>query len=163
MIKAPINLQELRRRIYRKAKSDKTHRFWGIFVHVTKTETPEEAYRAAKQNGGAPGVDGQRFEDIEHAGLPTFLATLREELITGRYRPKPNRRVDIPKANGKVRTLQIPCIRDRVVQGALKLILWSPHEKGLGRTGPATTPRTARPAWGRVEPGENQSGGHAER
>jgi RNA-directed DNA polymerase len=55
MIKAPINLQELRRRIYRKAKSDKTHRFWGIFVHITKPETLEEAYRVAKRNGGAPG------------------------------------------------------------------------------------------------------------
>ncbi len=51
MIKAPIGLQELRRRIYRKAKSDKTHRFWGIFVHMTKTETLEEAYRLANAAG----------------------------------------------------------------------------------------------------------------
>jgi RNA-directed DNA polymerase len=123
MIKAPINLQELRRRIYRKAKSDKTHRFWGIFVHITKLETLEEAYCVAKRNGGVPGIDGQTFEDIERTGLPKFLAAVREELITGRYKPKPNRRVDIPKANGKFRTLQIPCIRDRVVQGAVKLIL----------------------------------------
>jgi RNA-directed DNA polymerase len=123
MTKAPISLQELRRRIYRKAKSDKTHRFWGIFGHVTKPETLREAYRAAKGNGGAPGIDGQTFEDIERTGLSEFLATVREELITGRYRPKPNRRVDIPKGNGKFRTLQIPCIRDRVVQGAVKLIL----------------------------------------
>jgi RNA-directed DNA polymerase len=123
MIKAPSNLQELRRRIYRKAKSDKTHRFWGLFVHVTKPETLEEAYRAARRNRGIPGIDGQTFEDIEQTGLAEFLATVREELITGKYEPKPNRRVDIPKGNGKVRTLQIPCIRDRVVQGALKLIL----------------------------------------
>ena len=123
MRKAPSNLQDLRRRIYRKAKSDKTHRFWGIFVHVTKVETLEEAYRNAKGNGGAPGIDGQSFEDIEQAGLTDFLAALREDLVSGRYEPKPNRRVDIPKGNGKVRTLQIPCIRDRVVQGALKLIL----------------------------------------
>src|SRR6201998_2476166 len=123
MTKAPISLQELRRRIYRKAKSDKTHRFWGIFGHVTKPETLREAYRAAKGNGGAPGIDGKTFEDIERTGLSEFLATVREELITGRYRPKPNRRVDIPKGNGKFRTLQIPCIRDRVVQGAVKLIL----------------------------------------
>ena len=123
MTKAPINLQELRRRIYRKAKSDKTHRFWGIFVHVCRTETLAEAYRIAKRNGGAAGIDGQSFADIESAGLATFLAALREDLLTGRYEPQPNRRVDIPKSNGKVRTLQIPCIRDRVVQGALKLIL----------------------------------------
>ncbi len=72
MIKAPANLQELRRRIYRKAKSDKTHRFWGLFVHVTKAETLEEAYRIAKSNGGAAGIDGQKFEDIETAGQQAF-------------------------------------------------------------------------------------------
>ena len=123
MTKAPISLQDLRRRIYRKAKSEKTHRFWGLFVHVAKIETLEEAYRIAKRNGGAPGIDGQSFRDIESAGRAVFLAAVREDLLTGRYKPKPNRRVEIPKGNGKVRTLQIPCIRDRVVQGALKLIL----------------------------------------
>ncbi len=137
MIKAPIDppelrlelqdrrcdLQELRRRIYRKAKSEKTHRFWGLFVHVTKRQTLEEAYRIAKRNGGAPGIDGQSFEAIEASGLAGFLEEIRDDLESGRYQPKPNRRVDIPKENGKVRTLQIPCIRDRVVQGALKLIL----------------------------------------
>jgi RNA-directed DNA polymerase len=123
MIKAPSSLQELRRRIYRKAKSDKTHRFWGLFVHVTKIETLQEAYRVAKRNGGAAGIDEQSFSDIEADGLADFLRGIREDLLTGRYQPRANRRVEIPKGNGKVRTLQIPCIRDRVVQGALKLIL----------------------------------------
>jgi RNA-directed DNA polymerase len=123
MTKAPIGLQELRRRIYRKAKSDKTHRFWGIFVHIAKIETLEEAYRIAKRNGGAPGLEGQTFEAIEAGGLNTFLEGRPDELLSGRYKPQPNRRVDIAKGNGKVRTLQIPCIRDRMVQGALKLIL----------------------------------------
>ncbi|HUX28455.1 MAG TPA: hypothetical protein VMV39_06695, partial [Terracidiphilus sp.] len=102
MTKAPINLQDLRRRIYRKAKSDKSHRFWGLFVHVTKMETLEEAYRAAKRNGGAPGIDGQTFVDIEQAGRTVFLEAIREALITDRYKPMANRRVDIPKSNGKV-------------------------------------------------------------
>jgi group II intron reverse transcriptase/maturase len=123
MIKTPIDLQELRRRIYLKAKSDRTHRFWGLFVHVAKVQTLEEAYRIAKSNGGAPGIDGQSFSDIEAAGATQFLEAIREDLLTGRYRPKMNRKVEIPKDNGKVRTLQIPCIRDRVVQGALKQIL----------------------------------------
>jgi RNA-directed DNA polymerase len=123
MTKAPSSLQDLRGRIYRKAKSEKTHRFWGLFVHITKIETLEEAYRIAKRNGGAAGIDEQSFADIETQGLDEFLRGMREDLLTGRYKPMPNRRVEIPKGNGKVRILQIPCIRDRVVQGALKLIL----------------------------------------
>ena len=147
MTKVPISLQELRRRIYRKAKSDKTHRFWGLVVHVTKVETLEEAYRIAKSNGGAAGVDGQKLSDIESAGRSAFLAAVREDLITGRYKPMPNRRVEIPKGNGKVRTLQIPCIRDRVVQGAVKLILelssrriFAPTPTDFDRSGRHTAP-----------------------
>jgi group II intron reverse transcriptase/maturase len=123
MIKAPSGLQELRRQLYRKAKSDKTHRFWGLFVQSGRTETLAEGYRSARRNGGAPGIDGQTFEAIEAGGLAEFLAALRDDLLTGRDQPQPKRRVDIPKENGKVRTLSIPWIRDRVVQGALKLIL----------------------------------------
>jgi RNA-directed DNA polymerase len=86
-------------------------------------EILEEAYRLAKRNGGAPGIDHQTFNAIEAAGLEAFLLDLRDELLSGGYQPQPNRRVEIPKGNGKVRVLQIPCIRDRVVQGALKLVL----------------------------------------
>jgi group II intron reverse transcriptase/maturase len=128
MIKAPDSLQELRRRIYRKAKSEPQHRFWGIFVHVAKMETLEEAYRLARRNGGVPGVDGQTFAAIDAAGVDAFLHTIREDLLAGTYKPGANRPVEIPKGNGKVRVLRIPCIRDRVVQGALKLILESIFE-----------------------------------
>jgi group II intron reverse transcriptase/maturase len=123
MIKTPISLQELRRRIYRKAKSEKEHRFWGIFGHVTKIEILTEAYQLAKRNGGAPGIDGQTFKDVETLGTEAFLQSIRDDLTSGVYRPQPNRFVEIPKGNGKTRTLQIPCIRDRVVQGALKWVL----------------------------------------
>ena len=92
-------------------------------MHIAKIETLLAAYQQAKRNAGAPGIDGQTFADIEAQGLAAFLEGLRDDLQTGRYQPQPNRRVDIPKDNGKVRTLQIPCIRDRVVQGALKHIL----------------------------------------
>lgn len=122
MTKTSINLQELRRRIYHKAKSEPTHRFWGLFTHITNMTTLYEAYRLAKKNGGAPGIDGQSFAEVEQAGVREFLESIRAELQAGTYQPQPNRKVDIPKANGKMRTLQIPSIRDRVVQGALKLI-----------------------------------------
>lgn len=123
MTTAPISLQDLRRKIYVKAKADQSWRFWGLYVHVCRWETLNEAYRLAKQNKGAPGIDGVSFDDIEELGVLEFLTGVQEELINGTYRPLPNRRVEIPKGNGKTRMLGIPSIRDRVVQGALKLIL----------------------------------------
>src|SRR5580658_4876222 len=124
MIKAPISLQDLRRRIYVKAKTESSWRFWGLYVHVCKVETLSEAYQMAKKNNGAPGMDGVTFEAIEEGGVEKFLQQIRDELVTNTYRPTPVRRKEIPKDGGnKVRVLSIPSIRDRVVQGALKLIL----------------------------------------
>jgi len=123
MIKTSIGLQDLRRKIYLKAKSDKTWQFWGLYVHVCKMETLQSAYRDAKNNNGAPGIDGVTFNDIEKDGLEDFLEQIQNELASGMYRPMRNRVKEIPKGNNKVRVLGIPTIRDRVVQGALKLIL----------------------------------------
>jgi RNA-directed DNA polymerase len=123
MIKPPIDLQDLRRRIYVKAKAEPSWRFWGLYVHVCKRETLDEAYSMAKKNNGAPGVDGVTFEAIEAGGVDLFLEQIRDELVQGTYRPLRNRKQAIPKDGGKVRVLSIPAIRDRVVQGALKLIL----------------------------------------
>ncbi len=123
MTTAPISLQDLRRRLYGKAKAEKDWRFWGLYVHVTKLETLRTAYEVAKKNNGAPGLDGVTFAAIEAAGVERFLAELRDVLVARTYRPLRNRHVEIPKDGGKVRVLGIPAIRDRVVQGALKLIL----------------------------------------
>jgi RNA-directed DNA polymerase len=123
MIKTPIDLQDLRRKIYTKAKADTAWRFWGLYVHVCKQETLHEAYALAKKNNGAPGIDGVTFEAIEDSGVEVFLKQLQDELAAHTYRPLRNRRQEIPKGDGKVRVLGIPAIRDRVVQGALKLIL----------------------------------------
>jgi RNA-directed DNA polymerase len=124
MIKAPIRLQDLRRRIYAKAKAEESWRFWGLFVHVCKLETLYEAYRMAKENNGAPGIDGVTFEAIESAGVEPFLEQIRDELVNRTYQPTGYRRQAIPKGEGQgERVLSIPAIRDRVVQGALKLIV----------------------------------------
>jgi RNA-directed DNA polymerase len=124
MTKTPISLQDLRRRIYRKAKAEPAWRFWGLYTHVCKLETLREAYRLAQQNNGAPGIDGVTFAAIEASGVDAFLQQLRDELLGHSYCPTRLRRVEIPKRAGKgVRVLSIPTIRDRVVQGALKLIL----------------------------------------
>jgi RNA-directed DNA polymerase len=119
-----MSLQDLQRRIYEKAKAEPSWRFWGLYVHVCKMETLREAYRVAKANNGAPGIDGVTFEDIEASGVEPFLEHLRDELVARTYQPMRVRRKAIPKDGGtKVRVLGIPTIRDRVVQGALKLIL----------------------------------------
>jgi RNA-directed DNA polymerase len=123
MTAAPISLQDLRRRLYVKAKAEKDWRFWGLYVHVVKLETLHAAYALAKQDNGAPGIDGVTFTAIEGAGAGAFLVQLRDDLVARTYQPLRNRRVEIPKGGGKVRVLGIPAIRDRVVQGALKPML----------------------------------------
>ena len=123
MTKTPSSLQDLSKSLYDKAKAEPTKRFWGLYVHVCKQETLQEAYRMAKKNNGAPGIDGVTFEAIEESGAESFLQQIRDELITNTYRPMRVRKKEIPKDGGKVRILSIPSIRDRVVQGALKLIL----------------------------------------
>jgi len=123
MIKTSINLQDLRRKLYVKAKADKSWRFWGIYVHVCKIETLHASYKLAKQNHGAPGMDGVTFDEIESTGVDKFLQSIRDDLVSKTYYPKRNRKQAIPKPGGNFRTLSIPTIRDRVVQGAVKLIL----------------------------------------
>ena len=123
MTKTSISLQDLRRRLYVKAKAEPSWRFWGLYVHVCKMETLYEAYALAKKNNGAPGIDGVTFEAIETQGVATFLLQIQDELIGRTYVPLRARKTEIPKDGNKVRILSIPAIRDRVVQGALKLIL----------------------------------------
>src|SRR5215469_1476027 len=120
MINTPSSLQDLRKNLYDKAKTEPTWRFWGLYVHVCKQETLLEAYRQAKANDGAPGIDGVTFAAVEAGGTEEFLDQLRQELVERTYRPQKARKVEIPKDGGKkVRVLSIPSIRDRVVQGAL--------------------------------------------
>ena len=151
MTKPSINLQELRRRIYRKAKAEKQWRFWGLYVHVCKMESLRAAYQEAKANDGAPGLDGESFEFIETQGVEKFLTAIREELLSRSYNPRKNRRVDILKGNGKTRRLGIPTIKDRVIQGAVKLILRPIFEADFHPSSFAYRPRrTAHQALDRV-------------
>ncbi len=94
-----------------------------MYVHVCKMETLREAYALAQNNDGAPGSDGVTFAAIEAQGVEGFLERIRDELVQHTYMPLPARRQEVPKDGGKVRVLSIPAIRDRVVQGALKLVL----------------------------------------
>ena len=123
MRKTTIALQDLRRKIYLKAKSETTWRFWGLYVHICKMETMQESYRLCKQNKGSAGIDGVTFEQVEKEGVVKLLTEIQQELISGTYLPMRNRIQHIPKGNGKTRKLGIPTIKDRIVQGAIKLIL----------------------------------------
>ena len=123
MTTSSVSRQDLRRRIYVTAKADKTKRCWGRHVQVVKQETLRTAYALVKRNNGAPGIDGVTLAAIEAAGVEAFLAQRRDERVARTYRPLRNRRVAIPQRGGKVRVVGIPAIRDRVVQGALQLML----------------------------------------
>jgi RNA-directed DNA polymerase len=133
MIKPTITTQELQRRIGHRAKSAPNHRFWGLYVHLVKLETLEAAYLDAKRNSGAPGSDGETFKGIEERGRAEFLTKLAAELRADTYRPRPYRRRQIPKEGGKVRVISIPAIRDRVVQGAVRIILEPIFEADFSR------------------------------
>src|SRR5260221_11859618 len=124
LTKTPISVQDLRRSLYIKAKAEPAWRFWGLYVHICKMETLQEAYWMAKKNDGAPGIDGVTFETIEESGVESFLQQIRDELVSNTYRPMRARKKEIPKdGSTKVRVVSIPSIRDRVGQAGLKLIL----------------------------------------
>lgn len=116
-------IREFQRKLYDKAKTNPKYRFYTLYDKTYRTDILEEAYRKAKANGGACGVDGETFEDIETNGRAEYVAILQKELKEERYKPKPVKRVYIPKANGKERPLGIPTVRDRIVQTAFLLVL----------------------------------------
>ena len=87
MIKTPGSLQDLSKSLYDKAKAEPNWRFWGLYVHVCKKETLQEAYQMAKKNNGAPGIDGVTFDAIEESGVERFLKQIQDELVQQTYRP----------------------------------------------------------------------------
>ncbi|MBK5937658.1 group II intron reverse transcriptase/maturase [Halorhodospira halophila] len=106
-----------------KAKAEPAFRFYSLWDKVCRFDVLYVAYRRCRRNGGQPGVDGERFQDIEAQGLNRWLETLQEELRAKRYEPQPLRRTWIPKASGGQRPLGIPTVRDRVVQMAVHMVL----------------------------------------
>ena len=119
----PSKIRELQIKLYRKAKNEPGYRFYMLYDKIWREDILAHAYAQARANQGAPGVDGQTFEQIESVGLEEWLTGIRQELRNQTYQPQPVRRVRIPKPGGGERPLGIPSIKDRVVQTAAKIVL----------------------------------------
>lgn len=122
-LRTPEKIRTLQRKLYLKAKAEPEFRFYLLYDKVRREDILSHAYALMRANGGAAGVDGQSFEQIEAAGVEEWLSGLGAELRAKTYRPAPVRRVMIPKPGGGERPLGIPTIRDRVVQAAARLVI----------------------------------------
>ena len=122
-LETPEKIRMLQKKLYSKAKQEPNYRFYLLYDKIYRADILAHGWALAKANAGAPGVDGQSFEQIESQGLEKWLNGIREDLRNRTYKPEPVRRVMIPKAGGGERPLGIPTIRDRVVQTATKLVI----------------------------------------
>ncbi len=118
-------VRALQRVLYRCAKQDQDRRFHALFDKVARSDVMHRAWREVRGNRGAPGVDGVSIDDVVGSGVDEFLNELADRLRAGKYRPKPLRRVHIPKPGkpGQTRPLGIPTVGDRVVMAAAKIVL----------------------------------------
>jgi len=152
--------RRLQRALYRAAKASPTRRFHALYDKVYRKDILERAWQEVRANAGAAGVDGQTIKDIERSGVEGFLAELASELHEGQYRPRPVRRVLIPKADGRQRPLGIPAVRDRVVQAAAKVVLEPIFEADFRDSSYGFRPRrSAHQAVEQVRQGVNRGGG----
>jgi RNA-directed DNA polymerase len=119
----PESVQKLQTALHDKAKESPSFRFYALYDKVYRKDVLAFAYQCCKANGGAAGVDGQTFEDIEAYGAELWLDELAQELKSRTYQPLPVRRVYIPKPDGKQRPLGVPAIRDRVAEMGAVLVL----------------------------------------
>jgi len=127
----PNGVEKLQRTLQAKAKAEPEFRFYQLYDKIYRDDVLTHAYALCRNNRGAPGVDGVDFERIEAYGLTEWLGELTQDLKEKTYQSEPVKRVWIPKPDGSLRPLGIPCIRDRVVQTAAGLVLGAVFEFDL--------------------------------
>lgn len=115
--------RQLQRNLYLTAKKDKQRRFHALYDRIFRLDVLWRAWKEVRANKGSAGMDGITFEMIEEYGVEEYLLDIQEDLQNKQYRPKPVKRVYIPKPDGKQRPLGIPTIRDRIVQQACKIVI----------------------------------------
>ena len=125
--------RQLQRNLYLAAKKDKQRRFHALYDRIFRLDILWRAWKEVRENKGSAGIDGITFEMIEEYGVEEYLLDIQEDLKNKKYRPKPVKRVYIPKPDGKQRPLGIPTIRDRIVQQACKIVIEPIFEAKLSR------------------------------
>src|SRR6476661_8805978 len=123
LLASPVKVRELQRALWAAAKQSSGRRFHALFDRVCRSDVLWEAWERVRANRGAAGVDRITLVAVEDYGVDRMLRELRGDLLSGRYRRAPARRVEIPKPRGGKRSLGIPTVRDRVAQAATKLVL----------------------------------------
>ncbi len=115
--------RQLQRKLYLAAKESRERKFHALFDRICRPDTLSRAWQEVKRNGGSAGIDGQTIAEVEMLGVPAYLEGLRKDLWERKYRPRPVRRLYIPKPDGTKRPLGIPTVRDRIVQQACRIVL----------------------------------------
>ena len=115
--------RQLQRNLYLAAKKDKQRRFHALYDRIFRLDILWRAWKEVRENMGSAGIDNITFEMVEEYGVEEYLLDIQEDLQNKKYRPKPVKRVYIPKPDGKQRPWGIPTIRDRIVQQACKIVI----------------------------------------
>lgn len=145
-----LKVQRLRMKLAEKAKREPKFRFYTLYGHIYRIDVLKEAWKQVKRNGGCPGYDGVSIKSLDNEDMiENLLETIQRELKEGTYVPQPVKRVYIPKANGKLRPLGIPTIKDRIVQTATKLILEPIFEQDFQECSHGFRP--GKSAWGALK------------
>src|SRR5882757_9943456 len=123
LVASPVKVRQLQRTLWAAAKQSSGRRFHALYDRICRDDVLREAWERVRQNRGAAGVDRITLVAVEDYGVDRMLRELRHDLLSGRYRPAPARRVEIQKPRGGKRPLGIPTVRDRVAQAAAKIVL----------------------------------------